>query len=559
MLASLVLLIGPGSATGAEGASPQLAFVHRGDLWIADADGSSAQRLTTTKPNPYWIAWSPDGRKIAFSSPHEDVRVINSDGTGERQLSVRGGEPVWSPDGTRIVIGARPDIWVMSADGSNAKRLTSDSWSKYAVQWRSSTEIIYEAHIPIGTDVVSIWSAAIDRGTPRVLVRGGYAPALSPDRSRLAYLAPFNKPATVYIASASGGARARPLPLPRGRANGPLVWSPDGARIAVQLPSGLWTIDPTSGARSQLTGAGWGPIAWWPGGERLFIGDGYLRGTSVVDASGDCEQPYRPAGFEFSQSGPRWRPGARQNVVPFRCVDLRARTSLPRSVIGRWEPVRGFVTIRNSGNLNASNVRVLIGLFKPEVNPRSPYFPHFVGADILATTSQGACDPVEQDADVMCELGAMEAGTEARVAVSLVAEGFGWIPVYVRAVSRLEPDVLPDNDEVRLTTIVEGCDILGTPGNDALFGTPLGEHICGGPGADRIDGRRGDDLIDAGNGADTIFAGYGYDEIQGRGGSDMILVRDGARDFVTCGTGRDTVIADRRDRLAGDCERVRRR
>jgi hypothetical protein len=37
-----------------------------------------------------------------------------------------------------------------------------------------------------------------------------------------------------------------------------------------------------------------------------------------------------------------------------------------------------------------------------------------------------------------------------------------------------------------------------------------------------------------------------------------VLVRGGKRDTVRCGTGRDTVIASRNDRVAHDCERVRR-
>ena len=33
---------------------------------------------------------------------------------------------------------------------------------------------------------------------------------------------------------------------------------------------------------------------------------------------------------------------------------------------------------------------------------------------------------------------------------------------------------------------------------------------------------------------------------------------DGRRDRVRCGPGRDRVVADRKDRVAGDCERLSR-
>jgi hypothetical protein len=41
-------------------------------------------------------------------------------------------------------------------------------------------------------------------------------------------------------------------------------------------------------------------------------------------------------------------------------------------------------------------------------------------------------------------------------------------------------------------------------------------------------------------------------------GRDRILAKDGTRESVDCGPGRDTVVADRKDRLRR-CERVKRR
>ena len=74
-----------------------------------------------------------------------------------------------------------------------------------------------------------------------------------------------------------------------------------------------------------------------------------------------------------------------------------------------------------------------------------------------------------------------------------------------------------------------------------LIGSPRADLIRGTPGADRIKG---------GGGPDRIIA---------RGGKDLIRVRGGGRDRVNCGSGIDTVIADRRDRVTRNCERVRRR
>ncbi|MEJ7892002.1 MAG: hypothetical protein WKF94_05125 [Solirubrobacteraceae bacterium] len=62
-------------------------------------------------------------------------------------------------------------------------------------------------------------------------------------------------------------------------------------------------------------------------------------------------------------------------------------------------------------------------------------------------------------------------------------------------------------------------------------------------------GSRSDDVLRGGRRADCL---------DGLAGDDKLLVRGGGADRVACGRGRDLVRADGRDRVAGDCERVRR-
>lgn len=107
----------------------------------------------------------------------------------------------------------------------------------------------------------------------------------------------------------------------------------------------------------------------------------------------------------------------------------------------------------------------------------------------------------------------------------------------------------------------------GTNGADRLIGTSGNDHISGRGGDDRIVGRGGNDTLSGGSGDDTIFGDAGNDRINGGSGEDTLLggsgndritSRDGSRDTVVCGRGRDVVIADRKDKVAGDCETVRR-
>ena len=95
---------------------------------------------------------------------------------------------------------------------------------------------------------------------------------------------------------------------------------------------------------------------------------------------------------------------------------------------------------------------------------------------------------------------------------------------------------LVTNRSERLTN---NCRFLGTRGNDVIHGTPFLDYLAGGAGNDVLAGLGGPDQISGGAGNDRLDGGPGLDTIR-------------------CGPGRDTVIAERKDRVARDCERVHR-
>ena len=101
--------------------------------------------------------------------------------------------------------------------------------------------------------------------------------------------------------------------------------------------------------------------------------------------------------------------------------------------------------------------------------------------------------------------------------------------------------------------------VTGGSGRDVIFSGSSGDRVAGASGNDRITGNSGDDRIRGDSGNDTIAGSTGTDRISGGSGRDRISARDGQRDRVSCGRGTDSVVADRRDRVGRDCERVRRR
>ncbi len=98
----------------------------------------------------------------------------------------------------------------------------------------------------------------------------------------------------------------------------------------------------------------------------------------------------------------------------------------------------------------------------------------------------------------------------------------------------------------------------GGRGNDRLAGESSPDRLTGGSGNDRISGGSSADVIRGDSGNDRISGGSGKDRISAGRGKDRILAADKKRDRIRCGAGRDRVVADRTDRVARDCERVRR-
>ena len=134
-------------------------------IWVMDSNGSNQKRLFNIAGEYKYLAWSPDGTKMAFESEQQgnaDIWVMESDGSNQINLtnSTTGDyDPAWSPDGTKIAFVSEPesrsfiewwsateedtkvrvfgwseqqgntDIWVMDTDGSNQIRLTeTEAW-----------------------------------------------------------------------------------------------------------------------------------------------------------------------------------------------------------------------------------------------------------------------------------------------------------------------------------------------------------------------------------------------------------------------------------------------
>jgi TolB protein len=114
--------------------------------WVMRADGTRKRPLRPGFGSP--PSFSPDGRRAAFSAPCPSnysacIYTSNLSGGDRRRLTDetmgRSEWPAWSPDGREIAFVLDSELWLMGADGSNARHLApgplpetyddSPSWS----------------------------------------------------------------------------------------------------------------------------------------------------------------------------------------------------------------------------------------------------------------------------------------------------------------------------------------------------------------------------------------------------------------------------------------------
>ena len=111
--------------------------------------------------------------------------------------------------------------------------------------------------------------------------------------------------------------------------------------------------------------------------------------------------------------------------------------------------------------------------------------------------------------------------------------------------------------------------LVGGPGKDVVVDAPGGvwrrgdKILLGGPGNDIVFGARGSDNVLGVAGNDFVIDGppreFSLDKVSGGDGNDVLAIDNApaVKDIATCGGGFDRILADRKDLIAPDCERVR--
>ena len=116
-------------------------------IFFFDSRYRVAVEVTRLTGAAYDPAWSPTDDRIAFVSGepgNDEIYVIGADGSGLRRLTSNQWEwdkhPSWSPDGRQIVFYSnretgRRQIWIMDADGSRPRNLSNNAHEEWNPVW----------------------------------------------------------------------------------------------------------------------------------------------------------------------------------------------------------------------------------------------------------------------------------------------------------------------------------------------------------------------------------------------------------------------------------------
>lgn len=349
-----------------------VAYAYASGLYCANADGSGAHRVAALPEDPFYLAWSPDGRRLRFTVanpartgydigevdlPSGVVRTFLSESPDASVPWVGG----WTPDGryflyTAVTDGIR-NVWAIREKKSLLRRvdtrpvqLTNGPFSFYIVTPGRDGKHAFAVGEQ-GRGQLLRYDAAGRQFIPYAQGLSADHIAYSPDGQWMAYI---EFPQGVLVRSRVDGTDRRQLTFPPMRALSP-QWSPDGSRIVFAASSqsgGLGKIYLVSagGGEPQLVSPRSDDRqsypSWTPGGKSILYSSSNPSASNLelrlLDVnSGDAASLPGTTGLRWAQisrdgkqiAAIRW---ATKELVLYDCASHALRTLATHADYPRW-------------------------------------------------------------------------------------------------------------------------------------------------------------------------------------------------------------------------------
>ena len=268
-------------------------------LMIVPAGGGEARKIADMG---FGLSWSPNGDEIAYVAPYPPAGnggiLIRSLRTGAvRQLTApqprRERSVAWSPDGKHVAFSREfgnqvRELFVVPADGGEARQLTFDQ-SMGGFAWTpDSRELVYDSNRKSGTN---LWRIGLAGGTPERVVEAASHPAfpaIARRGNRLVYSDSFvDSNIWRYELTSNGGLQPSKCLICSAVEDYSPRFSPDGRRIAFASrrdgATELWTANADGSGPRKLTSleANTGSPRWSPDG-RWIAFDSMAEGPAHV-------------------------------------------------------------------------------------------------------------------------------------------------------------------------------------------------------------------------------------------------------------------------------------
>jgi Tol biopolymer transport system component/imidazolonepropionase-like amidohydrolase len=272
-----------------------IAFDLLGDLYLLPVEGGKARRLTSGMAFDVQPRFSPDGRKVAFTSDRgggNNLWHIGVDGKDPVQVSKEDfrllNNPVWTPDGQYLIgrkhftgqrsAGAGEQWMYHVSGGSSGLQLTKQ---KNDQQDQGEPALSPDGRYLYFSEDVSpgptfqynknphdlIYAIRrLDRETGEVIdlvnsSGGAVRPQPSPDGKSLAFVKRMREKTVLHVLDLASGVE-RPLwdGLSHDQQEGWAIfgpypnyqWLPDASALVVWAQGGIWRVDAASGVTSQI-------------------------------------------------------------------------------------------------------------------------------------------------------------------------------------------------------------------------------------------------------------------------------------------------------------------